>query len=58
MDKEGISLIESHDAVGFNKYLESTENTICGRHPIGVLMHIINNSTLKQKLKTKFVSYN
>lgn len=24
----------------FYKYLEETENTICGRHPIGILLNV------------------
>lgn len=42
---------------GYNKYLEETENTICGRHPIGVLLNILNYSTLKEKLKTCLKHY-
>jgi predicted class III extradiol MEMO1 family dioxygenase len=30
------SAVDSHDA--FAKYLAKTKNTICGRHPIGVLL--------------------
>lgn len=30
------SAADSHDA--FGKYLAKTKNTICGRHPIGVLL--------------------
>ena len=24
----------------FAEYLEKTKNTICGRHPIGILLHV------------------
>ena len=26
---------------GFGDYLEETENTICGRHPIAVLLNVL-----------------
>jgi AmmeMemoRadiSam system protein B len=45
------------DDSGYNKYLDETSNTICGRHPIGVLLNIINNSTLKDKLTTRLEKY-
>jgi MEMO1 family protein len=31
-----LSAADSHEA--FGKYLAQTKNTICGRHPIGVLL--------------------
>jgi len=47
----------NHDA--FIGYLRETENTICGRHPIGVLLAAL--STLKEnggsKQYLKFVRY-
>jgi len=57
LDTTGMSLIEEHNATGFTKYLEETQNTICGRHPIGVLINVINNSKQATTLKTKFVKY-
>jgi len=57
LDHRGMSLIEENSASGFTKYLEETQNTICGRHPIGVLIQIINNSKYSASLKTKFVKY-
>ena len=50
-----MSLIENHDLKGFTKYIDETENTICGQNPIKVLMSTILNSKLK--LETKFVRY-
>jgi predicted class III extradiol MEMO1 family dioxygenase len=35
-----MSLIEKQDADGFATYLAETHNTICGRHPIGVLLRV------------------
>lgn len=44
MDKEGIEHICNQDGEKFSQYLKKTENTICGRHPIGVLLATIANS--------------
>lgn len=57
LDKKGAALIESQNPVAFNKYLEDTQNTICGRHPIGILLQVIAQSTLKSQIKTKVVKY-
>ncbi|KAG0196186.1 Protein memo1, partial [Mortierella sp. GBA30] len=38
LDHEGMELIEQGDHAAFCKYLSRTKNTICGRHPIGVLL--------------------
>lgn len=49
-------LIERIDATGFAEYLEKTRNTICGRHPISLLLHtILASSSLRCSLK--FVEY-
>ena len=47
--------IEKQDLKGFSKYLDETDNTICGRNPIRLLLSTINHS--KQKLNTQFVKY-
>mmetsp|Transcript_26408 Transcript_26408/g.23335 ORF Transcript_26408/g.23335 Transcript_26408/m.23335 type:complete len:234 (+) Transcript_26408:244-945(+) len=57
LDKRGMKLIEEHNTKGFGDYLEETENTICGRHPISVLMNVINKSKHAAELSTKFVRY-
>lgn len=49
--------IQNHDFKGFEQYINSTKNTICGRHPIFIFLKIIAHSNLKDKLKTKFVKY-
>ncbi|KAJ1910611.1 hypothetical protein IWQ60_010561 [Tieghemiomyces parasiticus] len=43
LDREGMRAVETLDPSRFYKYLEATDNTICGRHPILVLMHAIRN---------------
>jgi AmmeMemoRadiSam system protein B len=44
LDKEGISYIEKQDPDGFYEYLEDTENTICGRNPIGIYLQALKFS--------------
>jgi MEMO1 family protein len=48
LDREGMTLIEECNASGFADYLKRTRNTICGRHPIGVLLHLFE--LLKESL--------
>jgi len=55
LDRTGMELIEVQDAEGFHQYLKKFKNTICGRHPIGVLLQTITASKLKYKVE--FVSY-
>lgn len=50
-----MKLIEKQDLKGFTKYLDETENTICGRNPICLLLSTINHSKLK--VNTQFVQY-
>lgn len=38
LDKEGMRLIEGGSHQQFSEYLARTKNTICGRHPIGVIL--------------------
>lgn len=44
LDKEGIEHIVNKDADGFCAYIERTKSTICGRHPIGVLLRALESS--------------
>ncbi|XP_042638118.1 protein MEMO1-like [Orycteropus afer afer] len=41
LDKMGMSIIEQLDPVSFSNYLKKCHNTICGRHPIEVLLNAI-----------------
>lgn len=38
LDQMGMEAVERGDHQGFLDYLAKTHNTICGRHPIGVVM--------------------
>ncbi|CAI5535420.1 unnamed protein product [Closterium sp. Naga37s-1] len=40
MDREGMAAIEGGGAKAFRDYIERTGNTVCGRHPIGVLLQV------------------
>ncbi|XP_022689490.1 protein MEMO1-like isoform X1 [Varroa jacobsoni] len=58
LDRDGMRLIEALDPTGFAAYLKKTSNTICGRHPIGVLLNSV--ATLQQsgqEFSCKFLSF-
>eukprot|EP00052_Salpingoeca_macrocollata_P001572 m.26302 g.26302 ORF g.26302 m.26302 type:complete len:291 (-) comp11492_c0_seq1:20-892(-) len=55
LDREGMRLIEQVDPPAFAAYLKKFENTICGRHPIGVLLNALQE--LPQQPTVKFVQY-
>lgn len=40
LDRMGMEIIETGDADAFKEYLTKYENTICGRHPISVFLHV------------------
>ena len=41
LDRRGMDAVASRDPAAFRAYLDDTDNTVCGRHPIGVLMHAL-----------------
>jgi hypothetical protein len=41
LDQMGMRIIESKDPEAFTEYLQKYENTICGRHPIGVFLQAL-----------------
>lgn len=55
LDQAGMKLIEAGKTEDFTHYLSSFGNTICGRHPISVLMNILDNCS--SSFQTKFVRY-
>ncbi|KAK6636699.1 Protein memo1 [Polyplax serrata] len=61
LDETGMDIIEKLDPAGFTEYLKKYGNTICGRHPIGVLLqaisHVQNSSTNGNKMSMKFLNY-
>ncbi|KAL1924201.1 uncharacterized protein VTP21DRAFT_7236 [Calcarisporiella thermophila] len=57
LDREGMQVIETGDHPKFVDYLRRTKNTICGRHPIGVLMCALKEVEGDQGKTVKFVRY-
>ena len=51
-----MALIEAQDTGGFAAYLREFRNTICGRHPIAVLLHALADCT-SRKHALRFVRY-
>lgn len=56
LDSEGMKAIETKSPNKFYTYLETYDNTICGRHPIGILLQSINHST-DGEYSIKFTRY-
>lgn len=50
LDREGMNLITIQDRAGFRRYLQRTGNTICGRHPISILLEALNVSSTRVKI--------
>jgi AmmeMemoRadiSam system protein B len=60
LDKMGMNIIENVDATGFLKYLRKYSNTICGRHPIAVLLQaltFLRRNPSCPNLNLKFLKY-
>ncbi|KAF9414270.1 hypothetical protein BGZ76_004899 [Entomortierella beljakovae] len=61
LDRQGMEKIEQQTHSEFCKYLSKTKNTICGRHPIGVLMaalEVIKGQTkIEDPFRIQFVHY-
>lgn len=59
LDREGMNAIESGDHATFSSYQRRTENTVCGRHPIGVLMSALAYCSRHsgRVFTTRFVRY-
>lgn len=55
LDKRGMDLIEKRDPRGFHSYLQEYENTICGRHPILVFLHLVQATNRETEIQ--FVRY-
>ncbi|KAK8773857.1 hypothetical protein V5799_011611 [Amblyomma americanum] len=60
LDKQGMSIIEELSPTAFTAYLKKYGNTICGRHPIGVLLNAVDtlqNSGNGHRMVLKFLKY-
>ncbi|KAI8065209.1 MEMO1 family [Gongronella butleri] len=60
LDQAGIATIASLDFDAFQDYLARTRNTICGRHPIGVLLAAVEcvSSSNKRCIFTNYAQSN
>eukprot|EP01135_Chromosphaera_perkinsii_P010431 Nk52_evm1s2127 gene=Nk52_evmTU1s2127 len=56
MDRMGMKFIENLDPSGFYDYLKECGNTICGRHPIAVLLNAIDEIRKSSELGSSFKS--
>jgi len=56
LDRKGMALIEALEPTDFKSYLNEYDNTICGRHPISVLLNIIKHVG-PAKFNLKFTQY-
>jgi len=60
LDKQGMNLIETLNPSAFTEYLKKYGNTICGRHPIGVLLNAISSlqkTHNSHRMLLKFLQY-
>lgn len=61
LDRQGMRLIENLDPSGFYKYLKEFRNTICGRHPIAVMLnavdHLLKEAKNGLRLEFRFLDY-
>ncbi|CAG0913667.1 unnamed protein product [Notodromas monacha] len=60
LDRMGMSVIEQLSLSGFTEYLKKYGNTICGRHPIGLLLNCIDKLEALDnapKMSLKFLKY-
>ncbi|XP_067000842.1 protein MEMO1 [Anabrus simplex] len=61
LDRTGMDIIETLNPVAFTEYLKKFGNTICGRHPIGVLLQAVHSlkksPTNGHKMSMKFLKY-
>ncbi|KAB2619035.1 Protein MEMO1 [Pyrus ussuriensis x Pyrus communis] len=55
LDRMGMEIIETGNPDAFKQYLSEFDNTICGRHPISVFLHMLRNCSTK--IKINFLRY-
>jgi len=59
LDKTGMDIIETLNPVAFTDYLKKYGNTICGRHPIGVLLNAVKHlpENERNRFNLRFIKY-
>lgn len=55
LDEQGMALIAARDTQGFTGYLRKHRNTICGRHPIALLLNAMDAA--RTPFAVDFVAY-
>ncbi|PQQ03782.1 Protein MEMO1 [Prunus yedoensis var. nudiflora] len=55
LDRMGMDIIETGNPDAFKEYLLEFDNTICGRHPISVFLHMLKNCSTS--IKINFLRY-
>ncbi|KAB2629435.1 protein MEMO1-like [Pyrus ussuriensis x Pyrus communis] len=55
LDRMGMDIIETGNPDAFKQYLSEFNNTICGRHPISVFLHMLRNCPIN--IKINFLRY-
>ncbi|KAK9828484.1 hypothetical protein WJX72_000241 [[Myrmecia] bisecta] len=51
LDRQGMDMIEKGDPAAFTDYLRQYGNTICGRHPIGVCLNMLQHGRVPHTIK-------
>ncbi|CAN6251650.1 unnamed protein product [Urochloa humidicola] len=51
----GMEIIEVGTPSAFSQYMQEYKNTICGRHPISVFLHMLKHCSVN--VKVKFTRY-
>eukprot|EP01108_Squamamoeba_japonica_P007942 TRINITY_DN6903_c0_g1_i1.p4 TRINITY_DN6903_c0_g1~~TRINITY_DN6903_c0_g1_i1.p4 ORF type:complete len:178 (-),score=87.72 TRINITY_DN6903_c0_g1_i1:39-572(-) len=57
LDKDAMELIESLDADAFYQFVRKTGVTICGRHPIHVLLRLVQLHERDTRFDVRFLDY-
>ncbi|UYV80390.1 MEMO1 [Cordylochernes scorpioides] len=60
LDEMAMKIIEDLSPTGFVSYLKKYSNTICGRHPIGILLNAVHSLQMTgngHKMSIKFLNY-
>lgn len=58
LDHDGMSIIEKLNPPEFTKYLQKYQNTICGRHPISILLQAVQALVASNyRMSFKFLKY-
>jgi AmmeMemoRadiSam system protein B len=57
LDLEAINCIENKDPETFRRYLDHTENTICGRYPILIMLELLKLTATDDRIKVRLRYY-